>query len=1515
MKHFRTQVLNFKQWNLSGVWMKTFACAALLSAAPQASFATRNANAEITSPMSGSVAITGNLRFCAGGNTQLTANLSGFTGTPSYTWRRNGVFMPGAVTASITVDNPGMYTVTVNAGGETVTSAEVQVSVFRLKTLVQNACPGSTGNVNLVLLDNLGTNSQITYNWSNGFNGQDLMGVVSGIYTVTATDINGCVASTIANVKNTIVNVSAGSNVNICAGGSVQLNATGADNYKWSPATGLSNDFTANPTASPSTTTTYTLTGYVNSGDLVTNGDFNKRNTGFYSDYAYVNSFAVGGYSSGTGLYPEGKYGVVPNRSDSNVTKFHPAFFGVGHNRGQAAGENDDYYMAVNGSSTQGQIVWQQTVEVLPNTSYNFTTWIASINLGNLSRLRFKINSDVLGNQIVAPNALNTWNQFFTTWNSGSNTVATISIINDNLVLSGNDFGLDDISFSVACLATSQVTVNVLPAITGNTITCPTVTTFCNSGDPGIIVGSVPSGSIGTFTYQWQISDDNVTFSDIVGATERDFNPGVVNANTWFRRIVRSGDCSSTSPVCSISITGQTSISNNTITTPSPAAFCASGNPAVINGSLPTGGGAGDFSFMWESSTDGNNWNEIGGATAQSYDPGTLSQTTSFRRIARKGNCLSATSNAVTITINNAPAITIPALTERCGAGSLTLEANASGTIRWFAAATGGSALFTGSVYTVNVNATTSYFVEASVNGCTSARTEVFATVNGAPSVTSTTPGFVCGTGNATVSATASAGTLNWFADAAGLLSIGSGNSISVPASGNSTVYVGAEANGCNSGLSPVAITIGENTSSSVNEIACNSYTWALNGQTYTTGGTYTHQSLNASGCTHTTTLNLTINTSGSETINATINEGETYPFFGQTLTTAGTYTNNGTGSNGCPFVTTLVLTVQEDNDNENPIPCGTNLIVNGGFEDGNSGFNTGYTFKTDVTGNSEMIPENTYGVDASVAPYHPLLVGVGRSGKFLMVNGNTQTIKSVWSQNVNVTAGKEYEFKAYVQNIFSVSPAVLRFYAGTDLIGTYSPTGIATYGEFAVNYSATTTGSIELKIIDANLTAYGNDFGIDDISFTEICTQEPPSCSATEIVSFNQGTIQDLVSPVAADRSIQSNALGAPQNNDASTSPANYNFLTLGFKGEIVLKFGYPVKNGPGDDVFVVETTFGLSANNCTTYPERIRAFASQDGCNWVYMGEGCQDSYFDFQNLAWAQYVKLIDISPELSFTGGGDGYDLDGILCLHGEETNPVPATIPVGATSVVSYVPGARRNGTPITANRTIAANALGAPQGTDVINFVSLGFGGKLTVKFPFVIFDNPAANDLSVIETSFGNPTCAAYPERATFEGSLDGISWVNIGELCLDGQLNIGAAGAIQYLRISDISAPSAFGGSADGYDVDGIVVINSLCAPTSSARYADDVSTPNEVVGVEVYPNPFTDETIVSITTGDLDNTATVVVNNFLGQEVRSERVNVSSSSVINHYMNFSGLKSGVYFITVETNTSREVVKVVKQ
>jgi gliding motility-associated-like protein len=47
----------------------------------------------------------------------------------------------------------------------------------------------------------------------------------------------------------------------ICIGESVRLHASGADQYRWSPPTGLDNPLTANPVATPSSTTVYVVTG------------------------------------------------------------------------------------------------------------------------------------------------------------------------------------------------------------------------------------------------------------------------------------------------------------------------------------------------------------------------------------------------------------------------------------------------------------------------------------------------------------------------------------------------------------------------------------------------------------------------------------------------------------------------------------------------------------------------------------------------------------------------------------------------------------------------------------------------------------------------------------------------------------------------------------------------------------------------------------------------------------------------------------------------------------------------------------------------------------------------------------------------------------------------------------------------------------------------------------------------------------------------------------------------------
>jgi gliding motility-associated-like protein len=55
--------------------------------------------------------------------------------------------------------------------------------------------------------------------------------------------------------------VSTQSTDTICVGESIQLKATGTQQYTWSPATGLSNPNIPNPIATPTTTTVYTVTG------------------------------------------------------------------------------------------------------------------------------------------------------------------------------------------------------------------------------------------------------------------------------------------------------------------------------------------------------------------------------------------------------------------------------------------------------------------------------------------------------------------------------------------------------------------------------------------------------------------------------------------------------------------------------------------------------------------------------------------------------------------------------------------------------------------------------------------------------------------------------------------------------------------------------------------------------------------------------------------------------------------------------------------------------------------------------------------------------------------------------------------------------------------------------------------------------------------------------------------------------------------------------------------------------
>jgi hypothetical protein len=127
--------------------------------------------------------------------------------------------------------------------------------------------------------------------------------------------------------------------------------------------------------------------------------------------------------------------------------------------------------------------------------------------------------------------------------------------------------------------------------------------------------------------------------------------------------------------------------------------------------------------------------------------------------------------------------------------------------------------------------------------------------------------------------------------------------SVSGAASGTYSVTV---SNACGSVSSSTNVVVNQSSNPTTTQSACDSYTWPVNGTTYTQSGTYT----SVSGCV-TQTLVLTITPSTSNTTTVSECDSYTWAVNGTTYTQSGTYTV----VNGCA-TEILVLTITESTSN-----------------------------------------------------------------------------------------------------------------------------------------------------------------------------------------------------------------------------------------------------------------------------------------------------------------------------------------------------------------------------------------------------------------------------------------------------------------------------------------------------------------------------------------------------------------------------------------------------------------------
>ena len=672
-------------------------------------------------------------------------------------------------------------------------------------------------------------------------------------------------------------------NPDYCAvGGTVSLtaNPTAADSYTyaWSTTPNIGVSLPTTQSISVDIAASYIVQANGTSGcsardtiqialELAENGDFEAGNTGFETPATGLNRYTFVADVAGNDqeLVPEGKYSI-----GSNASNFHPQFFGSDHTN-----PGTGKFMIVNGFPGSPQpIVWQKTITVRPNTTYYFSAWAMSLNCaGNYAQLRFSVDGVQVGTtaELIARTSCTSsnndnWTRFYATWNSGSKTSVTCSIVDLQTAASGNDFGLDDVSISTIAPFIGTVT----DISTKNQTVCQNTPIqsaiyAVGTGGSGPSVTGLPAGVTSDYRR------GRVTLSGTPTAA-----PGV------YKYFIQLTGCSSLKDSGFITI----------LTRPTAA---ISGTQTICNGSTSNNisvalTGAQPWSITY---TDGTTPVTVTNITASPYTfTVSPSSTRTYTVTAvRDANCSAQAadiSGSAAVTVNTAPSITVQpsAPTATCsGSGTQTISVTATGTGLSYSWRKGGVAVVNNSIISGQgssiltlTNATTSdagsYDVVVS-GTCTPAVTSnsVTVTVRNRPtSVISGSQSKCQGSTSSTISI-ALTGAQPWnltYSDGTtsvpvnGIASSPYTFTVSPSSTKTYTVTALSDANctaiaGDRTGSATVTVNVP--TTSTTTATSCNSYVW--NGTTYRQSGTYTFNTTNANGCDSTATLNLTI--SGTE--------------------------------------------------------------------------------------------------------------------------------------------------------------------------------------------------------------------------------------------------------------------------------------------------------------------------------------------------------------------------------------------------------------------------------------------------------------------------------------------------------------------------------------------------------------------------------------------------------------------------------------------------------------------------
>lgn len=469
-------------------------------------------------------------------------------------------------------------------------------------------------------------------------------------------------------------------------------------------------------------------------------------------------------------------------------------------------------------------------------------------------------------------------------------------------------------------------------------------------------------------------------------------------------------------------------------------------------------------------------------------------------------------------------------------------------------------------------------------------------------------------------------------------------------------------------------------------------------------------------------------------------------------------------------------------------------------------------------------------------------------------------------------------------------------------------------------------------SILGAAVLSLGISTTYADITWKVLCAQQGPTRDG---------------SPIPA---VRSNPLSAEVAQGVAATTGD--FYSLGHRGYIVLE---------ASEKFSAFTISEVTTNNppCDNpYRETAEIYVSQ-GSGWVQLPDVCHDGagMVALGGLEWALYVKIVDKTdntpdPTPQPNDGVDFYDVDGLVGVEysGQPQRICSATLQGKQWDGVTAVHPLRSveaRGRMFEGGFTAAQQAnTNLRDGAYQLNFFSLGFGGEMCFTFDPVVVDLPGA-DLQIVETTWknngSNPNgCTQdYPEKAEIYVS-DGGPWVLAGVQCKDygsasglpnGYFDLNASGLqfARFLKVVDITDKAAHIAGADGFDLDGIRVINeggdaafNPCQQAPPRRAFEGMNTfdapvlssgiPENMTSFQVVGSMVSDKLTVRYTVAE-EGGQTIIIRDHTGREVlrQANTAEIWSDSEVT--IPTSRLAAGVYFVTLQSQSYKEVVRFVKK